>query len=109
MIADIGADGAAIIVIAQTTISNRRRTYEDQNERQGWRASADPHASRFLSRVKAGALANNYNRTLARDLKFQSQIRAGVDPPQPDWRNNHNQTVARDPKIRTNIKAGGSR
>src|SRR5262245_61983469 len=36
---DIEADGAAFVVVAQSSILNRRRrTYENQNERQSWRS-----------------------------------------------------------------------
>jgi hypothetical protein len=37
MNADIEADGAALVVVAQSSILNERRTYESQNERQSWR------------------------------------------------------------------------
>jgi hypothetical protein len=43
MIADIEANGWAIVVIAQLSILNRRRrTYENQVERQGW-GEFEPH------------------------------------------------------------------
>lgn len=62
---------------------------------------------KIKTNVKAGIVTANHNQTLARGLKVKSNLRAGIDPPQPDRHNNHNQTVARGLKIKSGVKAGG--
>ena len=62
MSADIKADGAAIIVIAQSSILNRRRTMK------------------IKTNVKAGGIHLNHNQTAARGLKVKTSVKAGGLP-----------------------------
>jgi hypothetical protein len=39
---------------------------------------------KIKTNIRAGALSENHNQTVARGLKVKSHLRAGTDPPQPD-------------------------
>jgi hypothetical protein len=62
MIADIEADDAALVVITQSSILNRRR-----------------RTMKIKSNVKAGLnYARNHNQTVARGLKVKTNVKAGA-------------------------------
>jgi hypothetical protein len=92
MSVDIEADGAAFVVIAQTTTSNRRST-----------------GMKIKSNVKAGGGppgtgSINHNQTAARGLKVKTNVKAGGVLPGTTG-TNHNQTAA-GMKVKSNVKAG---
>jgi hypothetical protein len=62
MNAVIEADGAALVVIAQSSILNRRRTMK------------------IKSNIKAGLLQSRRNQTAARGLKVKTKVKAGLVP-----------------------------
>lgn len=64
---------------------------------------------KLKTNVKAEVIAPNHNQTVARRLKVKSNLRAGIDPPNPDRHNNHNQTLKRGLKVKTGVKAGSRR
>src|SRR5262249_43321144 len=93
MNADIEADGAALVVVAQSSILNRRRTYENQDKRQ----------SRTCLRRRWRRRSNQPQPDGGARLEGQEQYQGWS---QGGWRVNHNQRVARGLKVKSNVEAG---
>src|SRR5262249_15966534 len=41
-----------------------------------------------------------------RSMKIKTNVKGGVNPPEPDLNSNHNQTIARGLKVKSRLKAG---
>jgi hypothetical protein len=75
MIADIEADGSAIVVIARSSILNRRRTMKIKTN---VKAGVDTRGTHGTG-GGGGAGRINHNQTVARGLKVKTNVKAGFN------------------------------
>src|SRR5215510_5187842 len=94
MNADIEADGVALVVIARSSISYRRRkTYENQVEHQSWLRTWQ-WWRRWANQSQPDRVARAEGQE-----QYQGWSQSG-------WRVNHNQTAPRGLKVKSNVEAG---